>query len=93
MGEATFEVRIPAPLLKFGLDKDEIQRRVVEWLALSLFAEGRISSGKAAHLLNMTRVEFLALLRARGIAYINYTPEELAEELDAVENLRGQAEQ
>jgi predicted HTH domain antitoxin len=50
-------------------------------------AEGRISSGKAARLLNLSRVEFLALLRARGIAYINYTPDELAEEFAAVEAL------
>lgn len=45
------------------------------------------SSGKAARLLNISRVEFLALLRARGIAYINYTPDELAEEFAAVEAL------
>jgi hypothetical protein len=32
-------------------------------------------------------IEFLALLRARGIAYINYTPNELAEEFAAVDNL------
>lgn len=87
MTEAILEVRVPAPLLQFGLNQDEIQRRVVEWLVLSLFTEGHISSGKAARLLNITRVEFLALLRARGIAYINYTPEELAEEFAAVDAL------
>jgi predicted HTH domain antitoxin len=54
---------------------------------LALFAEGRISSGKAARLLNISRVEFLALLRARGIAYINYTPDELAEEFAAARKL------
>jgi predicted HTH domain antitoxin len=47
--------------------------------------EGRISSVKAARLLNISRVEFLNLLRARGIAYVNFTPDELAEELAAVE--------
>jgi predicted HTH domain antitoxin len=52
---------------------------------LSLFTEGQISSGKAARLLNITRVEFLALLRTRGIAYINYTPDELEEEFAAVQ--------
>jgi predicted HTH domain antitoxin len=80
-----FEVRVPAPLLRFGFDQNEIQRRLTEWLVLSLFTEGHISSGKAARLLNLSRIEFLALLRARGIAYINYTPDELAEELAAVE--------
>jgi len=69
------------------LDQNEIQRRVKEWLVLSLFTEGHISSGKAAHLLNISRVDFLDLLSARGIAYINYSPEELAEEFAAVEPL------
>ena len=87
MTEATFEVRVPAPLLQLGIDQNEIQRRIAEWLVLALFAEGRISSGKAARLLNISRVEFLALLRARGIAYINYTPDELAEEFAAARKL------
>ncbi len=84
MSEATFQVRVPAPLLQYGLDQSEIQRRLVEWLVLSLFSEGHVSSGKAARLLNFTRVEFLALLRSRGIAYVNYTADELSEEFDAV---------
>lgn len=91
MTETTFQVRVPTPLLQFGLDQNEIQRRLVEWLVLSLFAEGHISSGKAARLLNITRIEFLALLRARGIAYINYTPDELAEEFAAVKKLEVQS--
>jgi predicted HTH domain antitoxin len=91
MAETTFEVRVPTWLLQFGFDQDEIQRRITEWLVLSLFAEGHISSGKAARLLNLNRFEFLALLRARGIAYINYTPDELAEEFAAVEALEVKA--
>ena len=87
MNEATIEVNIPAALLQFGLDKAEVQSRVTEWLVLSLFSDGQISTGKAARLLNITRVEFLALLRVRGIAYINYTPEELAEEFAAADKL------
>jgi predicted HTH domain antitoxin len=87
MIETTIEVRIPAPLLQFGLDQEEIQRRLTEWLVLSLFSEGHISSGKAARLLGITRVEFLSLLRARGVAYVNYTADELAEEFAAVDAL------
>lgn len=91
MTETTFQVHVPTPLLQFGLDQNEIQRRLVEWLVLSLFAEGHISSGKAARLLNITRIEFLALLRARGVAYINYTPDELTEEFAAVKKLEVQS--
>jgi predicted HTH domain antitoxin len=87
MLDTTIEVQIPGPLLQLGFDREEIQRRVTEWLVLSLFSEGRVSSGKAARLLEISRIEFLALLRARGVAYINYTPDELAEEFASVDAL------
>ena len=88
MPETTLALQIPAAFFQLGFDQNEIQSRVVEWLAFSLFSEGRISSGKAASLLNISRVEFLALLRARGVAYVNYTPEELAEEFAAIDALK-----
>lgn len=87
MRETTFEVRVPADLLQFGFNQEQVQHHVTEWLVLSLFTEGHISSGKAATLLNITRGEFLALLRRRGIAYVDYTSAELAEEFEAVEAL------
>ncbi len=88
MPESTFEIQVPESLLRFGYDQAEIQRRVTEWLVLSLFTEERISSGKAAKLLNISRVEFLALLRGYGISFVDYTPDELAEEFAAVEALK-----
>ncbi len=87
MVEATFQVQAPASLLCYGLDQNEIQRCVIEWLVLSLFTEERVSSGKAARLLGISRVEFLALLCRRGIAYVNYTPDELEQEFAAVDTL------
>ncbi len=87
MSKTIIEIQLPSPFLKLGLSKKDIQQRTVEWLALSLFTEGRISSGKAASLLNITRTEFLDLLRERGIAYLDYSEEELAEEFAAVDTL------
>jgi predicted HTH domain antitoxin len=88
MQTTVFPISLPNQFLHFGFDQAEIQNRVVEWLVLSLFTEGRISSGKAANWLNLSRVEFLAFLRNRGIAYLNYTPTELAAEFAAVESLK-----
>ena len=88
MPDLTYEIRLPNSLSQYGFSEKEIQQRFIEWLVLSLFTEGRVSSGKAAKLLNMSRVEFLDLLRARGIAYINYTPEELAEEFKSSRALK-----
>jgi predicted HTH domain antitoxin len=87
MADTAFEVHIPEPLLRCGYNQDEIQRRIPEWIVLSLFTEGYISSGKAARLLNINRLDFLALLKSRGIAYLNYTPEELEEEFRAVKEM------
>lgn len=87
MTEMTVEIQVPDAFSLLGFDRVEIQRRVLEWLALSSFTEGRISSGKAASLLNLSRVEFLNLLRVRGVAYVNYSAEELADEFAAVEAL------
>ncbi len=89
---AGFQVQLPSSLLQLGLSKDDIQGRIVEWVVLLLFTEGRISSGKAARLLNINRLDFIALLKTRGIAYINYSPEELAEEIETAKHLTLRAE-
>jgi hypothetical protein len=39
MSETTIEVHVPTRLLQFGFDQNEIQRRITEWLILSLFTE------------------------------------------------------
>jgi predicted HTH domain antitoxin len=87
MSDTILEVRVPQPLLQLGLNAADVQNRLVEWLVFSLFTEGHISSGKAAKLLNISRIEFLALLRNHGIAYVDYTDEEINEELAAVKTL------
>lgn len=87
MLETTVNVRLPSNLLNLGLSQEEIQRRISEWLVFSLFSEGKISSGKAGKLLGLTRLEFIDLLKTRGIAFINYSEDELKEEFDAVKKL------
>lgn len=87
MSDTILEVRVPQRLLQLGLNANDVQDRLVEWLVLSLFTEGHISSGKAAKLLNISRIEFLALLRRHGIAYVDYTIEEINEELESVKTL------
>ena len=89
MTSTTLEIQLPAPLLRLGISREEISQRVAEWLVFSLFVEGRISSGKAGQLLGISRIEFLALLRKHGIAYIDYTEDELADEWQAVADLPG----
>ncbi|MBI1792832.1 MAG: UPF0175 family protein [Chloroflexi bacterium] len=87
MLETPLNVQVPGKLLNLGLSQEEIQHRISEWLVFSLFSEGKISSGKAGKLLGLTRLEFIELLRVRGIAFINYSEDELKEELESVKKL------
>ena len=87
MTHTTLQIQVPTPVLCLGINREYASERVTEWLVLSLFTDGHISSGKAAQLLDISRIEFLALLRKRSIAYLNYSEEELAEEWQAVANL------
>jgi predicted HTH domain antitoxin len=88
MQTKTVEITLPENLLSLGLDKDKIQEEVEKWLVLSLFREGRISSGKAGSLLGIGRRGFLDLLDREGIAYLDYSIEELEEEFRAVREQR-----
>jgi predicted HTH domain antitoxin len=87
MAQTSFSVNIPNNLINLGIDQDEIQRRISEWLVFSLFSEGKISSGKAGKLLGISRLEFIKLLKTRGISFVNYTEDEIKEELEAVTKL------
>jgi len=87
MSEITFEVTVPPALVQFGFNQNHVQRNIKEWLVLSLFTDSHVSSGKAAKLLDISRIDFLALLRKRGIAYIDYSQQELDEEFDSVRTL------
>ena len=95
MPGVTIEVTLPESLLFYGLDQQRIQREVEKWLVLTLFREGKVSSGKAlyrvqygaARLLGISRRDFLELLDAEGMAYLDYSTQELEAEFLAVREL------
>ncbi|MBI5823246.1 MAG: UPF0175 family protein [Chloroflexi bacterium] len=91
MTQTSFSVDIPVNLLNLGIGQDEIQRRISEWLVFSLFSDGKISSGKAGKLLGISRLEFIQLLKTRGIAFVNYSEDEIKEEFEAVKKLTPKA--
>ena len=47
-----------------------------EYVILGLFQEARISGGKAAELLGLTRRGFIALLARKGVPYFRMDPQE-----------------
>ncbi|MCL4506327.1 MAG: UPF0175 family protein [Chloroflexi bacterium] len=58
-----------------------------EMVALELFRQGRISSGKAAELMGITKIEFMRLLGKHNIPYFTLSPNELEAEVDGVRRL------
>jgi predicted HTH domain antitoxin len=87
MQTVTLQVTLPKKLLAYGLGQEEVNREVGKCLVFSLFRAARVSSGKAASLLGMTRREFLELLHQEGIAYFDYSEEDLQTEFASVREL------
>lgn len=68
-------------LLESHLGRDEFEREARFLLAAKLFELGRLSSGKAADLCGMGRVEFLSSLQRVGVSMSNLRPDDAADEL------------
>lgn len=87
-----WEVELPDQFFEEGLNEDEFKVRLIakakEELVLELFQQKRISSGKGAALLGITRRDFWELLHKHGIPYFDYPPEEWEKELEAVEDFK-----
>jgi hypothetical protein len=58
-----------------------------EVVALELFRQGRISSGKAAELIGISKLDFMHILSKHDIAYFTETPAELDAEVAALSRL------
>jgi predicted HTH domain antitoxin len=81
MATVKLEIAVPEDLLSIlGLSKARAVEAIKEFSVLGLYLERRISSGKAAELLDMRKREFIRLLARKGIPYFDYTDEELEEE-------------
>jgi predicted HTH domain antitoxin len=65
--------------------------RLTQLVALELLREGRISSGKAAELLGISKSDLASLLAQRGIPYFTESPDELAADVAMLEQMLGQS--
>ena len=84
------EATIPYPqgvpqLLKMSDDEFADELRFLA--AVKLYELGRLSSGKAAELAGMTRVDFLDALARVGVPAINLRDEEVEQEIRAARDL------
>jgi predicted HTH domain antitoxin len=77
----TLEVSEDAVRL-FGGDEARFARELVETAVVKWYDEGRVSSGKGAEILGLSRGEFLELLFRHQVSPFQYSPEELAAEVN-----------
>ena len=62
---------------------EELKTQLRLMAALKMFELGKISSGKAAELAGLSRVEFFEMCGRYRVPIVNYPPEELEAELGA----------
>jgi predicted HTH domain antitoxin len=67
--------------LAVHMTKDELEQHIRLMAALKMFELGKVSSGKAAELAGMSRVEFLEACGRYRVSVFNYPPEEAEAEL------------
>jgi predicted HTH domain antitoxin len=80
------EVSMPRDLFAaLGFSRKEAAEQLKEFTVLGLYQERRISAGKAAELLELSKLQFVKLLNRKGIAYFDQTEDELADELRAAD--------
>jgi predicted HTH domain antitoxin len=86
MSTSTIPQRFPASLpedfgLAVQLTDSELDHHLRLMAALKMFELGQISSGKAAQLAGISRVDFLQTCGRYRVSIFNYPPEELEKEL------------
>lgn len=82
MGTKTLQIPYPEDLLEaMGQTPEEFEREMKFLMAAKLYELGRISSGRAAELAGISRVEFLDNLGPYRTSVFNYSLEELEHEI------------
>jgi len=84
---AEVKLDLPPDLLKLLQGMGDVQQTIKECIVLELYRRGEISSGKAAELLGMSRIDFIQYSGRLGIPFFRYSPEELEEELRQMREL------
>ena len=90
MDKVTIALDLPRDLLgALDIPQTELEVRMRELIALELFREGRISSGKGAEILGVSKLEFIQRLTQHNIPYFTESAEELASDVKNLEDLLG----
>lgn len=81
------EIQLPVDILySLGIDKTRTDYFVKKNFLLELYREGRISLGRMATLLGVSRIEMLGILKDSNIP-LNYGVAELEEDVETAKRL------
>jgi predicted HTH domain antitoxin len=69
------------------VDKTQLQEHLRKEAILALFADRKIPAGQASSELGLGRIEFMELLKQRGIPYVVYTAEDWEADGKAIDEL------
>jgi hypothetical protein len=87
-GSPSIQVDLPRNIVELlGPSEAEAALCLKQLALIELFRRGEISTLDAAPLLGITRVDFIKLLDAHDVPYIDMTPEELREEFEVARAL------
>lgn len=82
MNTISLEVSFPSDLLSLlRFSQHEMTQAVQRWVALELFRTRKISAGKAAEVAGVSLAEFMDITLKHDVAWVDYTDDELAVEL------------
>ena len=88
MSNLTVSLSLPRDLLgTLDVPETQLANQILELVTLELFRQGRISTGKGAELLEISKADFIQILARHEITYFTTTPAELEAEVLAVEAL------
>ncbi len=86
METVDIHITLPEEVLALAqLGRKEVGEEMRRLLLLELVREGRVPYGKAAELLGIGQAEFLEYMAQHKISPFQFTPEELAGELEPLE--------
>lgn len=91
MDTLTVALNLPRDLLgALDVPKERLAELLQTLLAVSLFREGKISTGKGAELLGISKLAFVQLLAQHGVDYFTESPEELVGDVAILNRLLGE---
>lgn len=91
MSDLTVSLRLPRDLLgALDIPEKQLANQVLELVALELFRQGRISAGKGAEILGISKWDFIQILARHQVPYFTESAAELEVEVAAAEALMEQ---